>query len=86
MDRKWRGFSLYLPGTIFVVLGILVVLFPMLLIALISAGLMLIGFMGISVAHRVRKLRRGAEWTVVWEPIEPFVGEWFERGFVYRRR
>ena len=85
MKRKWRGFSLYLPGTIFLVLGILVVLFPMLLVALISAGLLLIGFMGISVAHRLRKLRQGAEWTVVWEPVEPFVGEWLDRVFLYRR-
>ena len=85
MNRKWRGFSLYVPGTIFIVLGILVVLFPMLLVALVSAGLLLTGLMGISVGHRVRKLRQKAKWTVVWEPIEPFIGEWFDRVFLYRR-
>jgi hypothetical protein len=85
MSRRWKELSLYIPGIIFITLGILVVLFPMLLVALISAGLLLVGFTAILVAHRLRKLRQGRERTVVWGPVEPFFGEWFDRVFIYRR-
>ena len=86
MKEKMRGFSLYLPGATFIMLGLLVVFFPMLLVALFSAALILIGVTAISIAHRLRKLRRESEWTVVWEPVEPFVGDWFDRVFLYRRQ
>jgi hypothetical protein len=85
MSERWKGFSLYVPGAIFITLGILVVLFPMILVALISAGLVLIGLTAILVAHRLRSLRQGGGRTVVWEPVEPFLGEWFDRVFIYRR-
>jgi hypothetical protein len=82
MSKRLKAFSLYLPGTILIMLGILVVFFPMLLVALISACLLLLGLTAISVAHR---LHRRGEWTIVWEPVEPFFGEWFDRVFLYRR-
>jgi hypothetical protein len=85
MSKRWKEFSLYVPGTVFITLGILVVLFPMILVALISAGFLLIGFTAMLVAHRLRKLRQGGERAVVWEPVEPFFGEWFDRVFIYRR-
>lgn len=85
MSRRWMEFSLYLPGTIFILLGILVVFFPMLLVALISAGLILLGFMAILVAHRLNALRHRGEWTVVWDRVESSIGNWFDRVFLYRR-
>ena len=85
MREKMREYSFYLPGATFIMLGLLVVFFPMLLVALFSAALILIGIAAISIAHRLRKLRRDAERTVVWEPVDPHVGEWLQRMFVYRR-
>ena len=85
MSGRWMEFTLYLPGTIFILLGILVVYFPMLLVALISAGLILLGFMAILVGHRLNVLRHRGEWTVVWDPVEPSIGKWFDRVFLYRR-
>ena len=78
-------FTLYLPGTIFILLGILVVFFPMLLVALISAGLIFLGLMAILVGHRLNALRHRGELTVVWDPVEPSIGKWFDRVFLYRR-
>ena len=85
MKEGTRGFSLYLPGAIFIVLGILVVLFPMLLVGLFSAGLILIGITAISVAHRLKKWQRNSHWAMDWEGVDPFMGEWRNRVFVRRR-
>ena len=85
MNGRWNGLSLYFPGTIFVMLGILVVFFPMLLVGLFSAGLILFGITAISVAYRLRKWRRNSHWTMTWEPVDPYVGEWLHRVFVHRR-
>ena len=85
MKKNITGMSLYLPGAIFIMLGILVVLFPMLLVGLFSAGLIVLGITAISVAHQLRKWRRNSHWTVAWEPVDPHVGEWLQRKFVYRR-
>ncbi len=85
MKRRFGGFSLYVPGATFIVLGLLVVLFPMLLVAFFSAALILIGITAISIGHRLRSLRRHPEKTVVWESADPYMGELFDRVFVYRR-
>ena len=85
MKEGIKGFSLYLPGALFVMLGILVVLFPMLLVGLFSAGLILIGITAISVTHYLRKHHRNPHWKVNWEPVDPFMKEWQNRVFVYRR-
>ena len=85
MRKGMKGFSLYLPGTIFIMLGILVVFFPMLLVGLFSAGLIVLGITALSVAHHLRKWQRDSHWTVAWEPVDPHAGEWLQRVFVYRR-
>ncbi len=85
MSKRMKGFSPYVPGAIFIMLGILVVFFPMLLVALFSAGLIMIGITAISVAHRLRKLRRDFQWGVAPGPVDPVVDEWLHRVFVYRR-
>ena len=85
MKEGTKGFSLYVPGTLFIMLGVLVVFFPMLLVGLFSAGLILIGITAISVAHHLRKNHRNSHWKVNWEPVDPFVREWQHRVFVHRR-
>ena len=85
MKEGWREFSLYLPGAIFIMLGILVIFSPMLLVGLFSAGLIVLGIAVVSVVHQLRKLRRNSHWTVTWEPVDSYVGDWLHRVFVYRR-
>ena len=85
MKEGIKALSFYLPGVIFIMLGILVVLFPMLLVGLFSAGLIVVGMIAISVAHRLRKWQRHSHWTVAWEPVDPHVEEWLHRVFVHRR-
>ena len=85
MKEGIRGFTLYIPGALFVMLGILVVFFPMLLVGLFSAGLILIGITAISTAHHLRRRHRDSHWTVAWEQVEPFVESWQHRVFVRRR-
>ena len=82
MKENIKGLSFYLPGSIFIMLGILVVLFPMLLVGLFSVGLILLGIIAISVAHRLRKHHLNSHWKVNWEPVDPFVKEWQNRVFV----
>ena len=85
MKKGIKGFSPYVPGAIFIMLGILVVLFPMLLVGLFSAGLILIGITAISVAHRLKKYQSNSHWKVNWEHVDPFVRGWQHRVFVRRR-
>ena len=85
MKEGIKGFSLYVPGALFIMLGVLVVFFPMLLVGLFSAGLILIGITAISVAHHLRKNHRNSHWKVNWEPVDPFVRKWQHRVFVHRR-
>ena len=84
MKEGMKKLSLYLPGALFVMLGILVVFFPMLLVGLFSAGLILTGITAISVAHHLRKHHRNSHWKVNWEPVDPFVKEWQNRVVVRR--
>lgn len=85
MKKGIKDFSFYLPGSIFIMLGILVVLFPMLLVGLFSAGLIVLGITTISVAHRLRKWQRNSHWTVAWQPVDLYGDDWVQRVFVYRR-
>ena len=85
MKEGIKEFSVYLPGAIFVMLGILVVFFPMFLVGLFSAALILIGITAISVVHQLRKYQRDVHRTVHWEYVDPFVKEWPYRVFVHRR-
>ena len=85
MKEGIKGFSLYVPGALFLILGILVVFFPMLLVGLFSAGLIVVGITSISVAHHLRKRHRNSHWTVNWEDVDPFVRDWQHRVLVRRR-
>lgn len=48
--------SYYVPGTGMILLGVLVVAFPALLVALVAAVLIVIGIGALYAAHHVRKL------------------------------
>lgn len=85
MRESMKGFSLYVPGIIFITLGLLVVLFPMLLVALFSAILILVGITGISLGHRLRKIQRRTGSTMDREYVDPATARWGQRIFVYRR-
>ena len=85
MKEGIKGFSAYLPGAILVMLGVLVVFFPMLLVGLFSAGLIVLGITAISVAHRLKKYQSNSHWTVHWEEVDSFVEKWPHRVFVNRR-
>ena len=86
MKDRISDFSLYIPGMIFIILGFLMVFYPMLLVALFSAGLVVLGMTAISLAHRLRKWRQGAAWTVIREEhSDHFLADRMQRVFLYRR-
>jgi hypothetical protein len=47
----------YLPGAVLILSGIMIVAFPMLLVAFISGLLILGGIMAIAVAHKIKGLQ-----------------------------
>ena len=85
MKGKFKELSIYIPGATFIMLGLVVLFFPMLLVALFSAALMLVGITAISVAHGLRGSTKDGRWNVVWERIDPSAGDWPQRVFLYRR-
>ena len=85
MRQKLEGFSRYIPGAVFFILGLLVIVFPMLLVVLFSATLILIGMAAIFVAHRLRKWQGAAEWKMDWQAVNSLWGEKLQRVFIYRR-
>jgi hypothetical protein len=85
MKNRIGDFSGYVPGVGFVILGLLVVFFPMLLVGLFSAVLILMGVTAIAIAHRLRKWRRIPDWTMDWDNVGPLEGEGLQRVFIYRR-
>jgi len=85
MKGRFREFSMYIPGATFIMLGLVVLFFPMLLAALFSAALVLVGITAISVAHRLRGSTNDARWNLVWERIDPSAGDGPQRVFLYRR-
>jgi hypothetical protein len=85
MKESIKGLSLYVPGALFVMFGILVVFFPILLVGLFSAGLIVLGITALSVAHHLRRYQRNSHWTVKWEQVDPFVEKWQHRVFVQGR-
>lgn len=85
MKERMNRFSLYVPGATFIILGFLVVVFPMLLVALFSAALILLGITAISLAHRLRKLQRNSEWSMFQEPMNRTADESWQRVYVHRR-
>ena len=75
----------YIAGAIIITLGIIVIFFPMLLVALTSALFILVGAATISIFHNLRRVHKLANSTEDWEYFNPFHKEKRQRVFIYRR-
>jgi hypothetical protein len=85
MSRRLEGFSGYMPGVVLIILGVLVILFPMLLVAFFSAILIMIGLSAILVVHRLKKWQGAPEWKMDWQTGDGPWGERLQRLFIYKR-
>jgi len=66
MNKKASSLSPYIPGILLVTFGLLVAAVPELLVAIISAGLIVAGIAALIVADGGRKERRVKEWRILW--------------------
>jgi uncharacterized membrane protein HdeD (DUF308 family) len=55
MKNKTKEMARYLPGVILILLGLVIVAFPMLLVAFVSALLVLGGIMAIAIARKLKR-------------------------------
>jgi uncharacterized membrane protein HdeD (DUF308 family) len=55
MQNHSKDMTRYLPGAILILSGVLVVAFPMLLVAFVSGLLILGGIVAIAIAHKVKR-------------------------------
>ena len=56
MSKPFSGTAVVLPGLVFIGLGILVVIYPLILVWLVAAALILVGAMMLMMAGFVRKI------------------------------
>ena len=76
MQKNARDMTRYLPGAILILSGVLIVAFPMLLVAFVSGLLILGGVMAIAIAHKVKRFQ-GA--TGCLHDSEPFHGSFWDQ-------
>jgi hypothetical protein len=55
MKKTSRGITKYIPGVILIASGLAIVAFPMLLVAFVSALLILGGIMAIAIARKLKR-------------------------------
>ncbi|MBW1739930.1 MAG: hypothetical protein JRJ42_02215 [Deltaproteobacteria bacterium] len=70
MKEKLRDMTRYIPGLIFILLGLVIVAFPMLLVAFASALLILVGIIAIAIAHKTKRLEDEIGYLFDSEPFE----------------
>lgn len=56
MRKPFSGTAVVLPGLVFIGLGVLVVIYPLILVWLVAAALVLVGVMMLMMAGFVRKI------------------------------
>lgn len=56
MSKPFSGTALVLPGLIFIALGILVVIYPLVLVWLVAAALVFFGILMLIMARFIRKI------------------------------
>ena len=56
MGKPFSGTALVLPGLIFIALGVLVVIYPLVLVWLVAAALVLFGILMLIVARFIRRI------------------------------
>jgi hypothetical protein len=66
MNKKPSAALPYLPGILLVAFGLLVAAVPELLVAIISAALIVAGIAALAVAHGSRQRLHVREWKIVW--------------------
>jgi uncharacterized membrane protein HdeD (DUF308 family) len=57
MQKQSKDMTRYLPGAILILSGVLIVAFPMLLVAFVSGLLILGGIVAIAIAHKVKRFQ-----------------------------
>jgi hypothetical protein len=57
MQKKPREMATYLPGAILILSGVLIVAFPMLLVAFVSGLMILGGVMAIAIAYKIKRFQ-----------------------------
>ena len=77
MTGKTRDMTRYLPGAILILSGVLIVAFPMLLVAFVSGLLILGGVMAIAVAYKIKRFQDA---TGRLQDSEPFHGSFWNQG------
>ena len=56
MKKPFAGTAVVLPGLVFIGLGVLVVIYPLILVCLVAAALVLVGAMMLMMAGFVRRI------------------------------
>jgi len=83
VQKNPRNVTRYLPGAILILSGVLIVAFPMLLVAFVSGLLILGGVMAIAITHRVKRFQDA---TGCLHDSEPFDGSfWNQAERVFHR-
>jgi hypothetical protein len=57
VTRRTRDMTRYLPGSILILSGVLIVAFPMLLVAFVSGLLILGGVMAIAIVYKIKRFQ-----------------------------
>ena len=84
MNKKPSSLSPYVPGILLVTSGLLVAAVPELLVAIISAALIVAGIAALAAAHGSRKRLQVREWKIVWPSASSDRRDLFGRVWVRR--
>ena len=80
-----RNLKYYLPGSILILLAIIIALVPEILVAIVAASIIMLGVGALHVGHKIRKSalekRDFARLFVIDDPLEG----WFNRPPIFRR-
>ena len=76
MKNRLKEMTRYMPGLIFILMGVMIVAFPMLLVAFVSAFLVMVGIIAIALAYHMKRVEK--------EMNHMFDGKPFERSFWHR--
>lgn len=84
MRGKFESVKKYVPGLILILLGLVIVAFPMLLVAFVSAMLILAGVIAIAVAHKAKNLENQIGRLSSLDPFERAFWHRAEKAFCRR--
>jgi hypothetical protein len=86
-----KRLSYYIPGGLLIFMGLLIVAFPEILIALVSAIIIMVGVGALVIGHYMRKAEHGARGGYEWTESDddgfcrvrigrsPFFRRWYRR-------